>query len=120
MLISTHRTICLTLTFLFYFLLVDFTTDHIFDIGEIDGATHPTTNALKFTTDDQQDVLCAQTKALVLMMKDSCLYNRWKETLEIAAYYYMEGFVEGISSGNFNLKKCVPEPKLRKNRDNDE
>lgn len=89
-------------------------------MGEAVGDAHPTTNALKFTTDDQQDVLCAQTKALVLMMKDSCLYNRWKRTLEIAAYYYMEGFVEGISSGNFNLKKCVPEPKLRKNRDDDE
>ena len=104
--------LCLTLTFIFYFLPVDFDTEHLFDMGEAVGDAHPTTNALKFTTDDQQDVLCAQTKALVLMMKDSCLYNRWKKTLEIAAYYYMEGFVEGISSGNFNLKKCVPEPKL--------
>lgn len=110
---------CLTLTFTFYFLLVDFDEEHLFDMGEAVGDAHPTTNALKFTTDDQQDVLCAQTKALVLMMKDSCLYNRWKRTLEIAAYYYMEGFVEGISSGNFNLKKCVPEPKLRKNRDDE-
>ena len=110
---------CLTLTIL-YSLLVDFDLDHIFDIGEIDGATHPTSNALRFTTDDQHDVLCAQTKALVLMMKDSCLYNRWKRTLEIVAYYYMEGFVEGISSGNFKLKSCIDPPKSTRNDNDDE
>ncbi|KAL7491329.1 hypothetical protein ACHAWT_000731, partial [Skeletonema menzelii] len=91
----------------------DLTTDEIFDLGEYEGANHPTT--VKFTTDDQQDAICSLTKALVLMMKDSCLYSRWKRTLEINAYYFMDGFIEGASTGNnFNsVKKCVgiKEPK---------
>ena len=111
--ITNYHMMCLTLTFLFRFLLVDLTTDEIFDLGEYEGANHPTT--VKFTTDDQQDAICSLTKALVLMMKDSCLYSRWKRTLEINAYYFMDGFIEGASTGNnFNsVKKCVgiKEPK---------
>lgn len=52
------------------------------------------------------------------MMKESCLYSRWKKTLEIAAYYYMKGFIQGLDPEvkNFSLNKCIDEPQLPKEK----
>ena len=50
------------------------------------------------------------------MMKESCLYSRWKKTLEIVAYYYMKGFIKGFGVDGFNVSKCVDEPKLLKEK----
>lgn len=97
----------------------DFDTDDIFDLGEMEGKDHPA--SVKFTNDRQEDAICALTKALVLMMRDSCFYNRWKRTFEIVAFYYMEGFIEGIDNG-MKLKQCVDWDNVkdtRLNGDND-
>lgn len=83
----------------------DFDRDDVFDMGELEGDTHP--GSVRFVNEDQQDALCAQTKALVLMMRESCGYNRWKRTLEICAYFYMDGFIEGLGVNNFKLRQCV-------------
>lgn len=83
----------------------DFDRDDVFDMGELEGDTHP--GSVRFVNEDQQDALCALTKALVLMMRESCGYNRWKRTLEISAYFYMDGFIEGLGVNNFKLRQCV-------------
>jgi len=96
----------------------DYDKDDMFDLGEIQGSSHPNTAAFKlqnFNGEDKEDGLCAQTKALVLMMKESCFYSRWKKTLEIAAYYYMNGFLDGAGA-DLKLSKCIDEPKLPKEK----
>ncbi len=98
---------------------VDYDKEDMIDLGELQGSSHPKTAAFKlqnFNDDDKQDGLCAQTKALVLMMKESCLYSRWKKDLEIAAFYYMKGFIQGLDVNGFNLSKCIDEPKLPKEK----
>lgn len=86
-------------------------------MGEIEGKDHP--SSVKFTTDNQQDAICSLTKALVLMMRDSCFYNQWKDTLEISAYYYMSGFIEGANI-DMKLTKCIDSPVKNKNNRNDD
>mmetsp|Transcript_32241 Transcript_32241/g.65517 ORF Transcript_32241/g.65517 Transcript_32241/m.65517 type:complete len:142 (+) Transcript_32241:542-967(+) len=108
----------LTLTIVFSSLLdVDFDKDDIVAWGESFGDGHP--SSVKFTNDRQQEAVCSLTKALVLMMKDSCLYSRWKRTLEIGAFYFMEGFIEGKDI-DMNLSKCIDTPKEPKGRNRDD
>ncbi|KAK1739916.1 hypothetical protein QTG54_009675 [Skeletonema marinoi] len=95
----------------------DFDKDDIVAWGESFGDGHPT--SVKFTNDRQQEAVCSLTKALVLMMKDSCLYSRWKRTLEISAFYFMEGFIEG-NDIDMNLSKCIDTPKEPKDRKRDD
>ena len=93
----------LTLTIVFSSLLdVDFDKDDIVAWGVSFGDGHP--------LNIKQEAVCSLTKALVLMMKDSCLYSRWKRTLEISAFYFMEGFIEGKDI-DMNLSKCIDTPK---------
>ena len=68
------------------------------------GDIHPT---VQFNNDDRLDAVCSLTKALVLMMKESCGYKRWKRTLEICAYFYMTGFIDGAGIDGFKLGQCV-------------
>jgi len=96
---------------------VDFDKDDIKSWGESFGDGHP--SSVKFTNDRQQEAVCSLTKALVLMMKDSCLYSRWKRTLEISAFYFMEGFIEG-NGIDMNLSKCIDTPKEPKGRNRDD
>lgn len=93
----------------------DYDRDDIFDLGELEGDSHP--GGVRFANDDQQDALCALTKALVLMMRESCGYNRWKRTLEISAYFYMDGFIEGVGVNNFKLRQCVDWDNIDKRSD---
>jgi hypothetical protein len=86
------------------FSTADFDKDAVKAMGETEGKTHP--SSVKFTTDDQKDTICALTKALVLMMKESCYYDKWKDTFEICAYYYMSGFIDGAKIG-MKLNQCI-------------
>ena len=96
--------------------------DEMFDLGEIEGSAHPGT--VNFNNEKKQDAVCSLTRALVLMMRETCLFSRWKRTLEISAFYFMNGFIEGDEI-DMKLKNCVDfddekDDKNRKNRDQDD